>query len=63
MFGIFVETAIGIITTYIWQIGIGIFTRYIAPAHFILPAMAYFCIIMFYDETRKVFLRRGIDKS
>jgi hypothetical protein len=63
MLGIFIETACGIITSYIYQIGIGIYTRAVAPAHFVVPSMAYFAIILFYDETRKVFLRRGIDKS
>ena len=62
MFGIFIETSVGLITTYIYQIGIGIFTRMIAPAHFIVPSMAYFTIILFYDEVRKVFLRRGIKR-
>jgi hypothetical protein len=63
IFGIFIETACGIITSYIYQIGIGIFTRAVAPAHFVVPAMAYFVIILFYDETRKVFLRKGIKRE
>jgi hypothetical protein len=63
MFGLFVETACGVITSYIYQIGYGIYTRAVAPTHFIVPAMAFFTIILFYDETRKTFLRRGIDKS
>ena len=63
MVGIAIETATGLITTYVYQIGIGIYTRMLAPAHFIVPAMAYFTIILFYDETRKVFLRRGIKRE
>ncbi|MFS8159382.1 MAG: hypothetical protein ACMG6E_04055 [Candidatus Roizmanbacteria bacterium] len=63
MFGIFIETATGLITSYIYQIGIGIYTRAVAPMHFVVPSMAYFVIIMFYDETRKTFLRRGIKRE
>ena len=55
--GIGIETAAGVITSYVYQIGIGILTRAVPSPHFVVPAMAYFAIIMFYDETRKVFVR------
>jgi hypothetical protein len=51
-----------VITSYVVQIGIGIFTRAVPSQHFIVPSMAYFGIILFYDEVRKVFVRRGIQK-
>jgi hypothetical protein len=35
----------------------------IASSHFCIPAMAFFSIMLFYDEVRKVYLREGIDKS
>ena len=62
MLGMGIETSCGIITSYVYQIGIGIYTRMVAPTHFIVPAMAYFTIILFYDEVRKVFLRKGITR-
>ena len=58
--GLAVETAFGIISSYIWWIGIGLGTRPIACPHFLVPAFSYFCLILFYDETRKVFLRNGV---
>ena len=56
-FGIFVETAIALITSYVYWIGIGIGTRPIASPHFMVPTMCFFFIILLYDETRKVYLR------
>jgi hypothetical protein len=58
-----IETAIGIICSYVYWIGIGINTRPVAQPHFIVPAFSYFTLILLYDETRKYFLRKGIDKS
>lgn len=62
-FGIFVEVAIGVITSYVYWIGIGIGTRPVAQPHFMVPAFTYFFLILLYDEVRKVFLRRGIHKE
>jgi hypothetical protein len=57
--GIAIETILGIVTSYVYWIGIGIFTRPVAQPHFMVPAFSYFCIIVYYDECRKYFLREG----
>mmetsp|Transcript_21850 Transcript_21850/g.16213 ORF Transcript_21850/g.16213 Transcript_21850/m.16213 type:complete len:94 (+) Transcript_21850:1115-1396(+) len=61
--GIAIETACGILTTYIYQVGIGIYTRFVPSVHFCIPSMAYFCIILYYDEVRKYFVRSGIERK
>lgn len=62
-FGIFIEVAIGVICSYIYWIGIGIGTRPIACPHFMIPSFTFFFLILLYDETRKVFVRHGFDRS
>jgi len=44
-----------------FEVGLG--TRAVACAHFMVPTFSYFAICFFWDETRKIFLRRGIDRS
>lgn len=61
--GIAIETLTGLITCYIYQIGIGIYTRFIPSIHFTIPSMAYFCIILYYDEVRKIFVRKGVQRK
>jgi len=58
--GLAIETGLAIVTSYIYWIGIGIYTRFIPSLHFCIPAMAYFCIILYYDEVRKYFVRQGM---
>ena len=41
----------------------GLGTRQIAFPHFGCPSFSFFMIIVFYDETRKVFLRQGMKLS
>ena len=41
----------------------GLGTRQIAFPHFGCPSFSFFMIIVFYDETRKVFLRQGMKFS
>ena len=63
IFALAFETAIGIILSYVYQIGIPLGSRKLASPHFLIPAMAYFGIILFYDETKKVFMRKGFVKN
>ena len=35
----------------------------IAFPHFMVPAITWFCLILFYDEVRKIHVRRGIRKD
>lgn len=35
----------------------------LAFPHFMVPGITWFCIILFYDEIRKIHVRRGIRKD
>jgi len=63
LFALGFETALGLIISYVYQIGIGLGSRMLASPHFLIPAMAYFCIILFFDETKKVFMRAGFVRN
>lgn len=62
-FSLFFETALLAFLLYVPPINVGLGTRPVACAHFMIPCFTYFLIIVFHDETRKVFLRRGIVKG
>jgi len=62
-FALFFETALVAILSYVWVCNLLLGTRMIAFPHFAVPSFAYFAMIMFYDEVRKVYLRRGMIKS
>ena len=57
------ETVLVAVLCYVPPINTLLGTRMIAFPHFAVPSMAFFMIIIFYDETRKVFLRLGMGKS
>lgn len=57
---LFSETALVAFLCYFKWINEGLGTRMIAFPHFALPSLSFFMIIIFYDETRKVFLRLGM---
>jgi hypothetical protein len=54
------EFCIALILLYIPAIEFAISTRAIAIPHFMLPAVTFSILILFYDEIRKLYLRRGI---
>ena len=62
-FGLLFTTCFGIVLVYIPPVARGVGARAVAPAHFMVPGMAYFTIILFYDELRKFLVRGGMDKS
>lgn len=62
-FALLFETAVAALISYVEVLQTVFGTRALACAHFGIPAMAYFVIIFFYDETRKIYVRAGIDKS
>ena len=62
-FGLFFETALIAFIVYIPWIGQILGTRMIACPHFMVPSFAWFAIILFYDEVRKVHVRRGMRKD
>lgn len=57
------ETALVLIISYIEPLEIGLGSRAVACAHFAVPCFSFFGILFFYDEVRKIYLRKGIDKS
>ena len=62
-FALFFETALVAILCYVWPLNLALGTRMIAFPHFAVPSVSFFMVIIFYDETRKVFLRRGMEYS
>ena len=54
------ETAIALILLYIPAIEFAISTRALAIPHFMIPAVTFSIMILFYDEARRLYLRRGI---
>jgi sodium/potassium-transporting ATPase subunit alpha len=62
-FGLFFETVLIVIIVYVPWIGQVLGTRMLAFPHFMAPALAWFCIIVFYDEVRKIHARRGTRKD
>jgi len=62
-FALFFETALVAILCYVPFLNSVLGTRMIAFPHFAVPSVSFFMIIIFYDETRKVFLRNGMEFS
>jgi hypothetical protein len=62
-FGLFFETALIAILVYVPWIGEVLGTRMLAFPHFMCPTLAWFGIIIFYDEVRRIIARRGIRKD
>ena len=62
-FSLMFETALIALISYVKVFNIGLGTRAIACAHFAIPTFAYFTLAFFYDETRKIFVRKGVDRS
>jgi hypothetical protein len=62
-FALLFETALVALISYIKPLEIALGTRAVASAHFSVCCMAYFAIVFFFDESRKILLRKGVDKS
>lgn len=62
-FALFFETALTVILCYVPFLNTVLGTRMIAFPHFAVPSFSFFMVIIFYDETRKVFLREGMTFS
>jgi hypothetical protein len=62
-FGLFFETALIVLIVYIPWIGNILGTRMLAFPHFMVPGLVWFTVIVFYDEVRKIHVRRGIRKD
>jgi len=59
-FGLFFETSLVALLSYVPPLNTMLGTRMIAFPHFAVPSLAFFMMIYFYDEVRKVFVRRGM---
>jgi hypothetical protein len=59
-FALFFETALVALLSYFWVLNLVLGTRMIAFPHFAIPSFSCFAVIMFYDECRKIFVRRGM---
>lgn len=62
-FALFFETSLVAILCYVPFLNTVLGTRMIAFPHFAVPSISFFMIIIFYDETRKAYLRRGMTFS
>jgi hypothetical protein len=54
------ETSIGILLLYVPPLNSALGTRPIPSPHFVIPALVQFCLLFFYDEVRKIYVRLGI---
>ncbi len=59
-FGLFFEFALVACLLYVQPLNIALGTRQIAFHHFAVPSFSFYIAIFFYDELRKIFLRRGL---
>jgi len=58
-FSLIVEIVVGALLSYVYFLNVAFNTRAIPPAYFAVPAFCNFVKILFYDEMRKIFVRRG----
>jgi hypothetical protein len=52
-----------IVIVYLPWVGIVLGSRMLAFPHFMVPSLIWFSVILFYDEVRKIFIRRGLRKD
>jgi len=62
-FAIIFEMSLVAFLLYIPPLNIGLGTRSIPFPHFAVPSLSFFICILFYDELRKLWIRRGIVKD
>ena len=58
-FSLVSEIVVGALLSYVYFLNVAFNTRAIPPAYFAVPALANFVKILFYDEMRKIFVRKG----
>lgn len=56
------EFGLALLLVYVQKINFAIGTRPIAIPHFMIPGGTFSLLILLYDEVRKLFVRRGIDR-
>jgi len=62
-FGLFSETALVAILLYVPFMNYGLQTRQIPFPHFAVPSFSFYVAIFFYDEMRKITLRKGMTRK
>lgn len=62
-FALLFETAVAALVSYIEPLQVALNSRGLACPHFGVPAMAFFALLFFFDEVRRIYLRSGIDRS
>jgi len=63
IFGLFFETALMGVLCYIPVLNLVLGTRAVAFPHFAVPSFSFFCVIMAYDELRKIYVRDGMKRE
>jgi hypothetical protein len=59
-FGLFSEFTLVCFLCYVRPLNNPIGTRQIASPHFAVPSFSFYIAIFFYDELRKIYVRRGM---
>lgn len=62
-FALSTEIGIIVLISYVRPFEIGLGTRANASPHFMVPSFSYYMLYFFWDEVRKIFVRRGTDNS
>jgi len=57
------EFLLAVLLVYVEAIQFAINTRPISIPHFMIPGVSYAILILFYDETRKLYVRRGMVRT
>jgi hypothetical protein len=63
IFGLFFETTLVGILSYIPFLNLVLGTRAVALPHFGVPSFSFFVIILSYDELRKIYVRNGMTRE
>ena len=58
-FSLITEIVVGALLSYVYFLNVAFNTRAIPPAYFAVPAFQNFVKILFYDEMRKILVRKG----
>lgn len=63
IFGLFFETALTAILSYLPFLNLVLGTRAVAFPHFGIPSFSFFVVILSYDEVRKIYVRDGMKRE
>jgi len=63
IFGLFFETVLTAILSYIPFLNLVLGTRAVAFPHFGIPSFSFFVVILSYDEVRKIYVRDGMKRE